>query len=72
MDKVQPTFDMILLALQEQVEITNSAKEAYEREIKERNTMIKSLLDGGFPVRRVCRITGLSRNQVYKIGVGTE
>ena len=68
MSEPSVSFDMVLLSLEAQVAVTQEAKEAYESALAERNSLIRSLIQGGMPYRRMARITGLSRNQLHKIG----
>ena len=58
---------MAIDSLSEQVFITNQALEEYRKQISIRNELIRDCRRSQIPVARVCRITGLSKDQIMNI-----
>lgn len=58
---------MLIDQLQEQVERTEDAKDAYHREVAARDAMIRDLKGIKLPLQTIARITRLSRESIKRI-----
>ena len=70
MKKPQPSRISVSLALDSLIEATdecNRAQDIYQQKKAVRDDLIRDAIDSGVTMTRVSRITGLSREWLYKI-----
>lgn len=66
-ERISISAQMVIEALTEQVERTHEAWLEYQRQLEERDEMIRDLKAIKLPERRIMAITGLSRDSIVRI-----